>query len=371
LAQKAKTKKTSGNGKPKAAKVLRETRKDIQDSYTLPAGYDLTRLTLIARDPYWIHAYWELSSQDLDNLRQKMGAEFDRSALVLRMYDVCLIDFNGKNANNFFDLDVGFQARNWYINLWNDHLSFCGELGMRTPQGEFHPLTRSNTATTPRISFSGRDDLVWMEVKENQDRRPFVEPRPSVRRRRADPVQVASTRTNRRRRRYLTEDDIRAYYANLFPMLSKIRARKRLGRARARFRDKKGLSYEEIFLKGMTRTEFLKKILLGSSAEMVLRQGASERITEAFSGASEQRQQQNDFFFEIGTELIVYGRTEPDAEVMLGDSRVKLREDGTFTMRFALPEGNIPLNFVATKADKTHQRTISTSVIRTPTKYGL
>ncbi len=368
----AKTKTTRvGNAK----RVLRPVRPEMQDSYTLPDSYGTTRLTLIARDPYWIHAYWEISSRELDAMRGQMGAEFDRSTLVLRMYDVSLVDFDGSNANSSFDLEVGFQARNWYINLWKDHMSYCGELGMRTLQGEFHPLTRSNAVTTPRMSFSGRDDLVWMEVKDGEESSPYAESQPRARRRRADPVKVSSTRTRRRRRHYLSEDDIRAYYANLFPLLSKVRGRarkKRLSQQRIPFRDKKGLSYEEIFLKGMTRTEFLKKIMLGSSAEMVLREarGASER-QEAWSGASERPQRKNDFFFEIWTELIVYGRTEPDAEVMLGNSQVKLREDGTFTLRYALPEGNIPLDFTATKVDKTHRRTISTSVIRTFTKYGM
>jgi hypothetical protein len=114
-------------------------------------------------------------------------------------------------------------------------------------------------------------------------------------------------------------------------------------------------------------SQFFKRHLGGASEELA--QGASESL---FSGASEQiaKGQGRKFFFEIGTELIVYGRTEPDAQVTLGGKKVGLRSDGTFGMRFALPEGKIPLDFVAKSADGAEAREISTAVERTKTKYN-
>jgi len=110
--------------------------------------------------------------------------------------------------------------------------------------------------------------------------------------------------------------------------------------------------------------------LLGASEEMVLLGGASEQLlAQKKEGASERKAKQRKFFFEIGTELIVYGRTEPDAEVWLGDKKVALREDGTFTLRFALPDGEIPLAFIAKSSNKTDKRRITSSVKRTKTKY--
>ncbi|MCX5687566.1 MAG: Rho termination protein, partial [Candidatus Omnitrophica bacterium] len=57
--------------------------------------------------------------------------------------------------------------------------------------------------------------------------------------------------------------------------------------------------------------------------------------------------------------------TEPDAEVRLGDKKVDLRPDGTFSMRFALPDGKINLPFAATSSDKVETRKITTNVERT------
>lgn len=62
------------------------------------------------------------------------------------------------------------------------------------------------------------------------------------------------------------------------------------------------------------------------------------------------------FWFNINAELIVYGATEPDATVTVDGQPVALRPDGSFTLRFALPDGEYALEAVATAADEAEQR---------------
>jgi hypothetical protein len=57
-----------------------------------------------------------------------------------------------------------------------------------------------------------------------------------------------------------------------------------------------------------------------------------------------------DFWFNVNAELIVYGATEPDARVTIDGEAVVLRADGTFTLRFALPDGDYALRAEATAA---------------------
>ena len=85
------------------------------DSEELPATYNKSTLTLIARDPYWIHAYWELAPTSIDEIRERIGNKIEQSTYVLRMYDVTLKDFNGDNANNWFDIDLTPNDNNWYV----------------------------------------------------------------------------------------------------------------------------------------------------------------------------------------------------------------------------------------------------------------
>jgi hypothetical protein len=62
------------------------------------------------------------------------------------------------------------------------------------------------------------------------------------------------------------------------------------------------------------------------------------------------------FWFNVNAELIIYGATEPDATVTIGDRQIKLREDGSFSYRFALPDGQYQLPIAATSADKVETR---------------
>jgi hypothetical protein len=70
------------------------------------------------------------------------------------------------------------------------------------------------------------------------------------------------------------------------------------------------------------------------------------------------------FWFKLDAELIVYGETEPSARVTLQGEPVKLRPDGTFTMRFSLPDSRQIIPAVATSGDGVEERTIVLAVER-------
>lgn len=59
------------------------------------------------------------------------------------------------------------------------------------------------------------------------------------------------------------------------------------------------------------------------------------------------------FWLVVNTELIVYGATEPDARVTVQSVPIKLNPDGTFSLRFALPDGlhTIPVRAVSDGGD--------------------
>jgi len=250
----------------------RTSRKVDVDNFQLPSNYNETRLTLLARDPYYVHACWELSQQSVAEMRQRIGAAFDAAKYVLRMHDITKVDFNGQNANSSFDVHINPQNQNWYINLWRDNVAYCGELGVQTPDGQFHPFTQSNVISTPRASYSNRSDLVWMDVKDNKAL-PFIFN--MSRRRRIEKALNAAHiplrfKENGVKKIYLTEDDVRAYYTSLFPMLSKVRRKKKSLPAKdiARSRWLKGKSpkeIEDILFPGKNKKEFYKKFMSGAS----------------------------------------------------------------------------------------------------------
>lgn len=70
------------------------------------------------------------------------------------------------------------------------------------------------------------------------------------------------------------------------------------------------------------------------------------------------------FWFQLDAELIVYGATEPNAKVTVNNETVALRPDGTFTLRYSLPDSRQIIPAVARSADGAEERTIVLAVER-------
>ncbi|MDD5107969.1 MAG: DUF4912 domain-containing protein [Candidatus Omnitrophica bacterium] len=70
------------------------------------------------------------------------------------------------------------------------------------------------------------------------------------------------------------------------------------------------------------------------------------------------------FWLKLDCELIVYGVTEPDASVTVQGAPIKLRPDGTFTLRYYLPDGKQVIPVKATSSDKLEERIITPTVVR-------
>ncbi len=98
--------------------------------------------------------------------------------------------------------------------------------------------------------------------------------------------------------------------------------------------------------------------------ERLRRPMGSPAVTSMGSGALWPGARAREFWFQLDAELIVYGATDPQARVTLQGEPVKLRPDGTFTMRFRLPDGRQIIPAVATSPDGIEERTIVLAVER-------
>ena len=82
------------------------------------------------------------------------------------------------------------------------------------------------------------------------------------------------------------------------------------------------------------------------------------------SGAERVLNRHRDLDFHVDAEMILYGRTKPDAKVTLGGEPIKLRPDGSFTVRQPMPDKRQVLPVVASTPDGVEQRTIVIAVER-------
>ena len=102
----------------------------------------------------------------------------------------------------------------------------------------------------------------------------------------------------------------------------------------------------------------------------VFSRASSWGVSSMSSQALHKSEQQKKFWLVADCELVLYGATEPDAHVTVSGRKVKLNADGTFSMRFALPDGGMDLPIKACSTDETDSREIDIKVTRTTTTDG-
>ena len=102
-------------------------------------------------------------------------------------------------------------------------------------------------------------------------------------------------------------------------------------------------------------------------AERLRRPLASGTLGEFGIGAL-QGSSREEFYFDMEAEVVVYGASQPDAHVTIQNEPVPLREDGTFTRRYAMLEGRQILPMTAHTRDGIEERTIILAIERNTKK---
>ena len=255
----------------------------------LPSKYGQDKIVLQVRDPWWLHSYWEVTPQTIDSLKNSLGDTFYSAKIVLRVYDVSNIHFNGKNANRFFDIEVNYDISSWYIDTAGPGRSWCVDIGLRLPNGEFIRIARSNIVHTPIDGPSWITDEQWMIPEE--------------------------------------------MFARLYGM---------------------GFGFGKSSPLGKAWVERMRRALFSG----VLASPGMASMGSPVKKLPKQRK----FWMVVNTELIVYGATEPDAHVTVQGTPIKLRPDGTFSLRFALPDGKQVIPVKAVSSDRKEERVITPAV---------
>lgn len=95
----------------------------------------------------------------------------------------------------------------------------------------------------------------------------------------------------------------------------------------------------------------------------VFSRAASWGVSSLSSRALQERPEKK-FRLAADCELILYGATEPDAFVTVAGRKINLNPDGTFSMRFALPDGITELPVRALSEDEMDSRKVEITVTR-------
>lgn len=123
--------------------------------------------------------------------------------------------------------------------------------------------------------------------------------------------------------------------------------------------------YDKIYaMSGGYSTEGNSAELQELFEERLRRPMGSPLVTGFGSGVEGLVPRRKEFAFDVDAEMLVFGKTEPNAHVTLQGDPVKVRPDGTFTVRFAMPNARQVIPAVASSADGLEQRTVVLAVER-------
>ncbi|MDP3049376.1 MAG: DUF4912 domain-containing protein [Thermodesulfovibrionales bacterium] len=145
----------------KIARIPQRTLKKIESvavtaEKALPAEYGEDRITLMTVDPWKLFAYWEIKENTLSKIK---------GMLVLRVYDITGVYFDGKNANVVFDVPVHGRIGDSYIGVGPDKV-FIVDIGAVSKAGDFVAIARSNQASTPALKVAKEEGALPQEIYE-------------------------------------------------------------------------------------------------------------------------------------------------------------------------------------------------------------
>jgi len=124
------------------------------------------RLVVMVRDPYWLHACWELSQQTVDRAQVSMGQRWHAARPVLRIFH----QTEAGTSKHDRDIVIHGGVSNWYVDVQEPPCQFRMEIGYLAEDRTFYCLARSNTVTTPSAGTSDAVDSNWANVAEHADR---------------------------------------------------------------------------------------------------------------------------------------------------------------------------------------------------------
>jgi uncharacterized protein len=300
----------------------------------LPEAYGTKKLFLTARDPHWLYANWDLTHDQ----QSKLNAGSAEGHLILRIYASKI------EGHPLYEIHVHPESRHWFAHVERAGSPYTAELGYYSPVGRWMRVAASGTTVTPPDSvsedgnaefatipfefpFSKLLDIVKAAVRENRPLAQAVEDlrragHPALPRINGEPVSAWTQEQESALAKIIAIDESRRVWMGSFEITELIRRR----------------LAQEISSFGLVSSLGVSSLGISS-------------FSSPFGGMPAKG-----FWFNVNAELIIYGATEPDAKVTIGGHQIKLRPDGTFSFRFALPDGNYDLPALAVSADGTDSR---------------
>jgi uncharacterized protein len=263
----------------------------------LPEAYGTGRLTLLARDPHWLYAHWDLTPQQQ---RRYNALAMDRH-LVVRVEPGTLA------GHATTDTHVHPESRSWFIHVEGAATRYSAQLGYYAPGRKWVRVAAATPVTTPPDTASPDRTLRFATIPAEVPLRRLVVP----------------ARLPKRPEPPVPKSAPQPAFAGVIQRLPAPQS-----------------SANSLAIPALLGAPLEQEHLPSSPVPPV---PAGARLEDISSPAGGEAPPPKGFWLNVNAELILYGATEPDAALTVGGRPILLRPDGTFSFRFALPDGTYEL----------------------------
>jgi len=294
----------------------------------LPESYGTKKLFLTARDPHWLYAHWDLTREQ----QFKLNAQSSDGHLVLRIY---AHKIEGHPA---YEIHVHPESRHWFTHVERAGDSYVAELGYYSALGKWTHVSTSSGTMTPPDAVSTDDDSEFATIPFEF---PFAKLMEIIKNAVCENLPLAQAIEELRRHGH--PDLPRVTASSPSPLPATWTPQQEQALEKVINID----SVRRVWMGSLEITELIRRKLTHEISSLGVSSFGVSSLSSPFGGMEKSK----GFWFNVNAELIIYGATEPNAKVTLGGHEIKLRSDGTFSFRFALPDGKYDLPAVAVSAD--------------------
>lgn len=309
----------------------------------LPSGYGESRVVLMPRDPQWAYTYWDVPNEHKEELRRQGGQQ-----LALRIYDVTEINLEYQSPHSIQEYPSDELAREWYLPIPVSDRDYVVDIGYRCVDGRWLVLARSAPVRVPPVYPSDwiEDNFVTVNFEEDLRGKTVFELVPPAKRM-ATAAGVAGTATT-------GTSYSNPIYDEIFGMTQTAEAQRVAGSLYGSMQHVPG-SMQAVSLAEQAISSYVFPSGVGMWA---MPNVSGLTMSGAGFSASAVPIRPRQFWLIADAELIVYGATEPDATVTIGDRQIKLNPDGTFRFQMSFQDGLIDYPIMAVAADGEQTRSI-------------
>ncbi len=337
----------------------------------LPEAYGTAKLWLTARDPQWLYAHWDLSTPQ----QRDYNAKSDDGHLIVRVFEKEAL------GEPLVTQHVHPESRNWFIHVGRGGTQFVAQLGYVDRKERWQTIASSAATITPpdRLSDDTSAEFATLPAEVPFDQ--LVEMVKTVVTQHVPLMEALAQLRTEGHTNLPTADTFAPPPAELeapqpeSPAAPVARATpaEAAGPAPApQWTPAQAQALAEVItmdevrrvwigsldITELVRRQLVRQLSDQTAAQLAAGQGALGLGSPSspfgalgsLAGPMAGGEQARGFWFNLNAELILYGATEPDATVTIGGRRIRLRPDGTFSYRFALPDGKFDLPAIATSA---------------------